>query len=336
MQQKANYLPLGEPGGSIVTSSAWVSRPKFGQIRIASNPWLENATLNALMENKGFLKSYGVDAEIVLTEGVAGPFDAIASGEADICMVSGYSHAFPRISVGAPLKVVGAAMRKSAMAIFAKSESDRIGTLADLKGRKVAVGPPNGLLHMLMLQVLRDACQDVHAVEFVHLGSNEKCYRAVVVGKADACCASISYLNNSDGMAIVEGGQIWQALPRYIFQTAYASAAALNNKFDGLVGTMAAYGALYTYLMKPETQDDYLSARRRVSPIFDEPSALAIWNFIQSQRPYRADLTISDGDMDYLQSIFHGIGIMRQWHKAGELMDMSAARKAAGLVQSLE
>lgn len=334
MQQKVNCLPSGEPGGSIAATSAWVSRSNLGRIRIASNPWLENATLNALMEDRGFLKAYGVDAEIILADGVAGPFDAIARGEADICMVSGYSDVLPRISQGAPVKVVGAAMRKTAMAVFAKSE--RIRTLADLEGCKIAVGPPNGLLHILMLQVLEGACQDTQAIEFVHLGNNERCYRAVVAGQADACCASISYLNNKDGMAIIDGGQIWRALPRYIFQTAYASEAALTGRFEGLVGTMAAYGALYTYLMTPDTLDNYLAARKRASPIFDGPSAMAAWNFIQAQRPYGADLIISDEEINYLQSIFHSVGTMPRWHKTTELMDMAAARKAAEAVQCLQ
>jgi NitT/TauT family transport system substrate-binding protein len=84
----------------------------------------------------------------------------------------------PRIEEGAGVKIVGAGMKKSALTVFAKP--DGIKRLADLKGKAVAVGPALGLLHALMLQLMKEKGIDRSQVNFVDKGSNDQCYEAVV------------------------------------------------------------------------------------------------------------------------------------------------------------
>jgi NitT/TauT family transport system substrate-binding protein len=306
-----------------------IARASATQLRIVSNPGLENATLNALMEQQGYFKQFGVDAVIVEAPGSAGPFDAIVAGAADVCMVSGYNRVLSRIEQGANIKIVGAGMKKCALTVFAKP--DGIKTLADLKGRTVAVGPHLGLLHELMLQLLKEKGIDASQVNFVDKGSNDQCYHAVVKGEADACCSSISHLNDKDGLVAVSEGNMWQALPRCTFQTAYASDAALRDKHDGLVAVMAAYGALYDYLMSPASHDALFEARKRAQKKFDQASAQAISDFNRLQRPYSRDLSLTGDDIAYLQRMFIGLGSLKQQQPFAAVADMSAARAAAKL-----
>jgi NitT/TauT family transport system substrate-binding protein len=300
------------------------------QIKIASNPGLENATLNALMDQLGYFKQFGADALIAEFPGTSGPFDAIASGEADICLVSGYNMVLPRIEQGAKVKIVGAAMKKTALTIFAQPGG--IKTLADLKGKTVAVGPTKGLLHALMLQLLKEKGVDAGEVNFVNKGGNDQCYTAVVKSEADACLTSISHLNDKDGLAVVSEGNMWEALPKYTFQTAYASDAALKDKHQEIVAVLAAYGKLFDYLMSPASHDAFLEARKRAQKKFDEASAEAIWSFNQVQRPYSKDLSLSDDDVGYLQDMFIGLGSLKQKQAIGAVADMSAAKAAAKLL----
>ncbi|MDR5755127.1 MULTISPECIES: ABC transporter substrate-binding protein [unclassified Caballeronia] len=102
------------------------------EIRIVSNPGLENATLNVLMDELGYFRTFGVNARIIQSPGPTGPFDAIARGAADVCMVSGYNLVLTRVEQGAPVKIIGAGMKKCALTIFARPEGAK--TLADLKG----------------------------------------------------------------------------------------------------------------------------------------------------------------------------------------------------------
>lgn len=311
-------------------AAPWVARAAATRIRIVSNPGLENATLNALMDRQGYFKRFGVDAVVVQARGATGPFDAIAAGAADVCMVSGYNMVLSRIEQGAPVKIVGAGMKKCALTVFARPGG--IKTLAELKGRTVAVGPKLGLLHALMLQLLKEKCIDASQVKFVDKGSNDQCYEAVVKGEADACCSSISHLNDKDALVAIDEGNLWQALPRCIFQTAYASDAALGEKREAMVAVMAAYGALYDDLMSPATRDAFFEARKRVQKNFDAASAQAIWDFNQAQRPYSKDLSLTDDDIVYLQDMFIGLGSLKQKQPIGAVADMSAAKAAAKLL----
>jgi NitT/TauT family transport system substrate-binding protein len=310
-------------------AAPYIGRAASTQVTIVSNPGLENATLNALMDQQGYLRQFGVDALIAEAPGATGPFDAIAAGAGDICMVSGYNMVLSRIEQGAKVKIVGAGMKKTALTVFAKP--DGIETLADLQGRTVAVGPTLGLLHALMLQLFKEKGIDASQVTFVDKGSNDQCYQAVVNGEADACCTSISHLNDEDGLVVIGEGNMWEALPRYTFQTAYASDAALRDKHEELVPVMAAYGALYDYLMTPEAHDAFFEARRGAQKKFDEASARAIWDFNQTERPYSKDLSLTDDDIGYLQDMFIGLGSLAQKQPIPSVADMSVARAAMKL-----
>jgi NitT/TauT family transport system substrate-binding protein len=326
--RSTGLLGLSLAAGAMV--APYVARAAATQLTIVSNPGLENATLNALMAQQGYFRQFGLNARIVQAPGAAGPFDTIVAGAADICMVSGYDRVLSRIEQGARVKIVGAGMKKCALTVFARP--DGIKTLSDLKGKRVAVGPNLGLLHMLMLTLMKEKGIDASQVDFVDKGSNNQCYQAVVKGEADACCASISHLNDKDGLVILTDGNLWQALPKFTFQTAYASDEALRNKRDGIVAVTAAYGALYDYLMSPAAHDAFFEARKRAQKTFNQASAQAIWDFNQTQRPYSRDLSLTDDDVEYLQDMYIGAGSLKRKQPIAQVADMSAAKAAVKLL----
>ncbi len=305
-------------------SIAWANA---GPIRIAVNPGLENATLTRLLDEQGYFRRLGVDARILEISGPSGPFDAIVAGAADVCMVSGYDALLSRIEQGAKVKVVGAAMKKTALTVYAQPEG--INRLADLQGRTVAVGAPGGLLHSLMLQLFKEKRIDASGVRFVDKGSNDQCYRAVTQGQADACCSSISHLHDRPGLVVIEEGNLWQGLPNYRFQTAYAADAAIAHKHNALVAVMAAYGALYDYMMSPAAHDAFFDARRHAQGVFDSASAQAVWEFIQVQRPYSRDLSLTPEEIGYRQDLEISQGSLKRKQPFAEVADMRAANEAA-------
>ncbi|QGY33093.1 ABC transporter substrate-binding protein [Pantoea cypripedii] len=309
-----------------------IAQSTSSHIRIAFNPGVENSTLTTLMSQQGFFRQYDADVTFIPASGTSGPFKAITSGAADLCMTSGYNGLLSQIARGAKVKIVGAGMKKTALAIYAAQ--DRIETLQDLKGKIVAVGSSMGLLHMLMLELLKEKDIDASQINFVNKGSNEACYKAVIQGEADACCSSVSHLNNKDGLAVIQEGNLWQSLPDYIFQTAYASDAALKNKHNSIVAVMAAYGSLYNYLMSPDAHDAFFSARKHAEKIFNPESAQADWDFIQMQKPYSSDLSLTENDISYQQQISLQLGNLKQKQPFSIIADMSAAADAAKLVKT--
>lgn len=323
-----SLIGLGLAAGSL--AAPHIARAATSSIRIVSNPGLENATLNAMIEQLGLFKRFGVEAEIIETPGISGPFDAISNNTADICMVSGYNMVLPRIEQGAKVKVVGAGMRKCALTVYA--QPDGIATLADLRGKTVAVGPHLGLLHALMLQLLKEKGIDSSQVNFVDKGSNDQCYEAVIKREADACCSSISHFYDNDNVVVVSGGNMWEELPGCTFQTAYASDSALKDKREAMTAVLAAYGSLYDHLMSPASYDTFVEARKKAQKKFNLASAQAIWNFNQLHKPYAKDLSLSDSDLGYLQNMFVGLGSLKSRQPFSTVADMSVAKQAAKLL----
>lgn len=305
-------------------------------VRIASNPGLENATLNELMRSLGYLGQMGVDAEIIDVPGAAGPVESIVAGTTDICIVSGYSRILPDIEAGAPLRIVGAAMLLPAHAVYARG--DAVQSVDDLVGRTFGVGEENGLLHTLAILRLRKAGIDPASVRFVDRGSNADVYAAIVAGEVDAGLASVSNLAHAQahGVRLVPGGELWKELPEYTFQTAYASERAIAANRQGLVRTLAAYSRLYRYLQGPVSKGAFFAARRAVQPRFDEASATATWNFIQDSRPYAVDLVVSEERIEYLQDLNLSLGIQKRRLPYSQVADMSLAREAVLLAREAD
>ena len=153
----------------------------------------------------------------------------------------------------------------------------------------------------------------------------------MVKGEADACCSSISHLNDDDGLVTISGGDLWETLPRCVFQTAYAADSALRDQHANIVAVMAAYGALYDYLMSPAAHDAFFEARKHAQKKFDKASAQAVWNFNQVQRPYSRDLSLTHDDIDYLQDMEINFGSLKHKLPFHSIADMSPANDAAML-----
>jgi len=320
------------PGQTVLSETSQF--PSASQdVRIASNPALENATLNELIKAKGYLDEFGVHATVVTEPGAGGPLQSLVADRADICLVSGYNQIIPSIENGAPVKIVGGAMLLPAHALY--TTRDDIQSLQDLIGKNVGVGPNNGLLHVLMIMRLRKARIDPNAVNFIDKGGNANVYNAVITGEIDAGLASISNLSSrkSDGTHVVKGGEMWKELKEYTFQTAYATDRAIATNREGLVRTLAAYSKLYRFLQSPDSKDDFFSARRAAQQEFDAASAESIWEFIQENQPYAEDLLVSEERINTLQELNVSLGLQQKLHAYTDVADMSLARDAAELAE---
>jgi len=318
------------PGTAALSETSQL-RPAPLKVRIASNPGLENATLNELIKAKGYFDEFGVHATIVTAAGASGPLESLVAGSADICLVSGYNRIIPSIVNGAPVKIVGGAMLLPAHALY--TTRDDIQSLQDLIGKNVGVGPNNGLLHALMIMRLRKARIDPSSVNFLNKGGNANIYKAVIAGEVDAGLASISNLSSgkNDGVHVVMGGEMWKELQEYTFQSAYATDRAIATNREALVRTLAAYSELYRFLQSPDSRGDFFAARRTAQKEFDAASAESIWEFVQESQPYAQDLLVSEERINTLQELNMSLGLQQNLHAYADVADMSLAREAAEL-----
>ena len=299
-------------------------------VRVASNQGAENAALQQLLLDTGYAKALSLDVQLVESKTVSGPMESLLSGDADICMVSGYVGVLPAIAQGKPLRLVGAAMLLPALAVY--SARDNIRRVEDLAGRTVGVGPLNGLLHTLMMALLRKKGIDAAQVRFVNAGSNAQVLEAVAAGKVDAGLSGVAGMSGANAASVLENGRLWLELPEYTYQPSYASVRALKEKPEALARCVAAYTRLFRYLSGPRSRAAYLEARRRATAESSGAEGEAVWNFIQRYQPYALEPGLTPERVAYLQELNVALGIQARVLPFDQVVDLAPARGAKRLL----
>jgi NitT/TauT family transport system substrate-binding protein len=303
-------------------------------VRVASNQSVENAALQQLLLASGYAKALSLDVEIVESKTVSGPMESLLSGDADICMISGYVGVLPAIAQGKPLRLVGAAMLLPALAVY--SANDNIRRVEDLAGRTIGVGPLNGLLHILMMTLLRKKGIDAAQVRFVNAGSNAQVLEAVAAGKVDAGLSGVAGTSGAGAAKVMENGRLWLELPEYTYQLSYASVRALKEKPEALARCVAAYTRFFRYLSGPRSRAAYLDARRRAASQgageSSDAEGEAVWNFIQRYQPYALEPGLTPERVAWLQELNVALGIQSRVLGFDQVVDLAPAQGAKRLL----
>jgi NitT/TauT family transport system substrate-binding protein len=268
---------------------------------------------------------------LVLVGSPAETFDALVGDRADICVVSGFNGVLPAIEKGAPVKVVGAALRAPALAVYS-ARSD-IRSVSELAGRTVGIGPSRALLHVLMLTLLKAKEVDPSTVRFVNVGSNAEVYQAVKAGKVDAGPSDVSNQANAEasGLRVLSDGKLWSELAAYPYQLAYASDRAIHENRDGLVRVLAAYGRMFRFMSAADAWTAYLEARTAAGA-GSEAAVRAAWDYIQSTQPYAGSPETTKERLDYLQALHVSLGLQKSVLPIEAIADLSLARDAMRLI----
>ena len=303
---------------------AMAQQPRF-TVKVASNQGVENASLQQLMVDRGFAKALRLDTQIVESKTINGPMDALLAGEADVCMVSGFVGVLPAIEQGKALRLIGAAMQLPALAVYTKDPG--IHRVEDLAGKTFGVGGTNGLLHILALALLRKKGIDAAKVKFVNAGSNAQVLEAVAAGKVDAGLSGPAGLTLST-VRVLDDGRLWETLPEYTYQPAYASVRALKEKPEAVARTLAAYTRLYRYLSGPASKAAYLEARRKAAGEPTTAEGESVWNFIQKVQPYALQVGLTPQRIQYLEDLNVAVGLQQKALPFDQVVDLAPARGA--------
>ena len=300
------------------------------KVRIASNQGIENATLQRLMLDRGYLGHLSLDGEIVESKSISGPMDALLNDRADICMISAFAGVWPAIEQGKDLRLVGAAMLAPALAAYATDP--RIRKVKDLKGRTIGVGPQNGLLHVLMETLLIKHGVDPAEVKFVDVGGNAQVLEAVIAGNADAGLSGIAGEADKAKAHMLDDGRLWRELPQYTYQPAYASLRAIKEQPEALGRCLAAYTKLFRFLSARGSESAYLDARRRAVPDDNRTDGEAVWSFIQREHPYAVEPGLSPERVAYMQQLNVRFGLQSKVLPFDQVADMAPATIARRLI----
>ena len=323
----------GLASGLIPASRSFAATKPLEKMQVIGTSGNLPLVLQQLVADLGYLEEFGLEVTFSsVTDGnrITG---SIISGEADACMLSGFSQIPVAVEKGANIKMIAGATLLLNQCVFAKNPN--IKTVKDLIGKTVGVGSLGSLLHQLMIALLTKKVIDPNAVKFANVGNNQDVFRAVVAGVVDAGPSTIDVYNRQAefGVHSLTDGEFWVELPEYTQQGSFVSQRAINTKRDQIVRLLAAYAKLYRYLHTPESKQDFIKARAKtLGGKADEGDSIFQWEWIQKYKPFSVNLELSEERIRYLEDINISVGAQKQRLPLEKISDMSLARDAIKLL----
>lgn len=301
-------------------------------ITIANASGGTNMVMAELMRRQGFLEKFGLEAELLGVSDGSKILGGIVSGHVHASFMSGFIQVFPAIERGAPLKIIGGGALLPALALF--SGDPEVTTLKDLEGRTVGTGSVGALVHQLTVTLLRKYGVDVDKVLFANIGSNADIFRAVTAGTVAAGAGESALLTVADqyGVHLLEHGNMTEELQEYTYQGAWTSERVLAERRDVLVRALAAYGSLFRFVHEPEAREAFIEARRAVFPRAEESDHDALWNYVQTYKPFATGLAVSDERLTYMQQLNVEFGVQQAMLPTERVADMSLVDDALRLM----
>jgi NitT/TauT family transport system substrate-binding protein len=291
-------------------------------------------TVQRLMKDRRYLEELGVQPTFLTVADGSKVMGALINGDADICTASGFGQVLPAIERGGKLRVLAGSATLLLHLVY--SWRPEIRTVKDLEGRTIGTGPLGALLHSIMIALLRKNNVDPRKVRFVNVGSSADVFRAVAARVVDAGPSELDYeqLEAKYNVHGLSDGKLWDALPEYTNQAAYASERSIHERRDGIVRTLAAYAKLYRFISSPQSREAYLAARAAALNKDEPEEALAQWNFFQEHKAFAVDLVLSEERVSYMQALNVSLGVQKTMLPYQQVTDMSLARDAIRLIEN--
>jgi ABC-type nitrate/sulfonate/bicarbonate transport system substrate-binding protein len=254
-------------------------------------------TLNHLMDQLGYFKSFGVEAKVANLASGNQVLAAVGSGSADLTVLSGFTGVFPAIEKGMRLKVLGGTAVVSQNVLFSKNP--QVESARDLAGKTLGVGAVGSELYNLSAALLRKYHIATKDVTFRNVGSSADSLKAALAGQIDCGYGQVG----NEALAKTKGARsiatISEELPLWINGGAVASEKAVKSKRKALVKVLAAYAKLFAYLTTAESKDKYVAAY--VAAGGSQAEALLQWQFIKKNTVYSPTLDLPAERTTFIQ-----------------------------------
>ena len=253
--------------------------------------------INYLLSTGGYFKKAGVNATVTNVSSGNQVLAAVASGSADVTILSGLISVFPALDKGLKLKVLGGTEVVSTSAVFTGNPA--VKTVSDLAGKSIGVGAVGSELYDVFSALLAKYHIAQGSVTFRNVGSSADSFKAVLAKQLDVGYGQVGDQVTAQKHGVRMIATVNTELPLWINQGAVTSASTAVSKRDGLVKVLAGYASLFQYLATAGSKADYVKAYVSAGGSADE-GALE-WQFLNSNQAYSPTLTLPEVKMTFIQ-----------------------------------
>lgn len=304
----------------------------MSEIRIVDAGGPHERVTVELMKRQGFYERFDIQpCKTYVTNG-AEAVERLVGGQSDVAMQVGFGPAVAAIADSAPLRVIAASNLLTVHALYSRHPDIR--RLKDLHGRTVGVGKLGALTHQLIHAALLKNGIDPATVQFVSIGNSATIFKALQAGEVDAGFGETDVYEHQAryGVHALEDGVLWRELPEFPNQASFATEAAIRDKRDVLVRTLAAHAVLYRFLHSRDSWDDYAAAWATALPESDLAEGRVQWQFYQDYHPFAEDLLLTEAQLDYMQELNVAMHLQQRVLPPAAVVDLSLARDALDLI----
>jgi NitT/TauT family transport system substrate-binding protein len=206
----------------------------------------------------GFAKAEGLDLKMQAFQNDTLMMKALIAGELDSYEGSPISPLLAG-SKGADVKILGCTWPKLTYSLFSH---DRIGTIADLKGKKVGISAPGSLPDLVARAMLKQAGISPSEVSFVAAGSDPERVRALAAKTIDAAISTSDFAARPElklkTLAIAS-----DVLPQFMRQCVVTRGDLIRAKRAQLVAFIAAEMKAYGFAFAH--RDKVIALTRRIA-----------------------------------------------------------------------
>ena len=189
-----------------------------------------------LMVGQGFGQKEGLKLDLLEFHNDIIELQALVAGQLD-SYEGGPGAAIAAAARGADVKIVGCHWPGLPHGIFVR---DDINSIADLKGKTIAVSAPSSMPDLLARSVLAQNHIAIADVHLASLGNDGDRYKAMVAGIAQAAVVSREYvpIAKKQGVKLLVAGQ--DAMPNYLRTCIFMTGKTIATRHDDAVRFAAA------------------------------------------------------------------------------------------------
>ena len=280
----------------------------------------------AMVEKGGFGAKHGLKVEILQVKAGATLMKALIAGEID-SVDMGAAESIVAAARGTGVKIVGCTWPGVPQVVLAKAE---ISSLADLKGKTVAISSPGSLPDLLFRGMLDSANVPFPEVKLATQGADLDRYKSLVAGITDAAVVSNEFeAVMPPNIKVLASGST--AVPKFIRLCVATSSKVLSARRDDLVKFVAAEMDAYKYAATHRDETVKL-AREMTNAKPEDKRAEFITDEAINKQQIDPTLAVPVDRLEWMQQLFVKAGVIPKTVPAAMLVDTSVHDDAVKLV----
>jgi NitT/TauT family transport system substrate-binding protein len=279
----------------------------------------------AMVDKGGFGAKHGLKIEILQIKAGATLMKALIVGEID-SVDMGAAESIVAGVRGTGVKIVGCTWPGVPQVVLAKAE---IKTLADLKGKNVAISSPGSLPDLLFRGMLDAANVPFSDVKLATQGADLDRYKSLIAGITDAAVVSNEFeAVMPPNIKVLAKGST--AVPKFIRLCLATSSKVLAERRDDLVRFVAAEMDAYKYAAAHRDETVKLAHELTHAKPNDTRAAFITDQALREKQIDPA-LAIPADRIDWMQELFVKAGVIPKTVPTASLIDTSVRDDAAKL-----